>query len=233
ATEDKAAPTPWGGSAVFLPLGVRLEAAWQEARAWVEAEWDGLDILINNAGVSAAGRIEAIPESDWEWITGINLLAVVRGCRTFVPLLKRQGSGHIVNIASMAGLINPPFMANYNVTKAGVVALSETLRFELEPWGIGTTVVCPGFVPTNLASSFRSPDPALAEVSAKLIANGKTSPEQLADRVHEAVRRGTFLLLLHREEKVAWWAKRYARALFNRQVSKAAHRLRTGLERHS
>ncbi|WP_419993027.1 SDR family oxidoreductase [Streptomyces boninensis] len=217
--------------AEFLHLDVRDEAAWHAARDRVESEWGGLDVLVNNAGVSAAGRIEAVSAADWEWITEINLLSVVRGCRTFVPLLKEQGSGHIVNVASMAGLINPPFMGSYNVTKAGVVALSETLRFELAPWSVGVTAVCPGFVPTNLARSFRSPDPALAEVSAKLIRNGKVSPEQLAEQVYGAVRKRKFLLLVHREDRLAWWAKRYLGPVYRGQVAKAARRLRARIER--
>ncbi|SDD29518.1 short chain dehydrogenase [Actinokineospora iranica] len=75
-------------NAAFLPLDVRDEAAWQRAREWVEREWGGLDVLVNNAGVAAAGRIEAVSAEDWTWITEINLLSAVRGCRVFVPLFK-------------------------------------------------------------------------------------------------------------------------------------------------
>jgi NAD(P)-dependent dehydrogenase (short-subunit alcohol dehydrogenase family) len=231
AEAEQAVPTPAGGAVVFLPLDVRDEAAWLRVRDWVEREWGALDVLVNNAGVSAAGRIEAVSEEDWMWITEINLLSVVRGCRTFVPLFKRQNSGHIVNVASMAGLLNPPFMSSYNVTKAGVVALSETLRFELEPWHINTTVVCPAFVKTNLGGSMRSPDPVLAELSQQLIDKGKITAEDLADQVYEAVRRKKFWLLTHREGRTAWWVKRFANPLFRREVSKAARRLRTKIER--
>src|SRR3546814_16585000 len=87
---------------------------------------------------------------DWQWIVDINLLGVVRGCRVFTPLMKTQGSGVIVNIASMAGLIHPPQMAAYNTTKAAVVALSETLKAELHRYGIQVSGVCPAFFPTNL-----------------------------------------------------------------------------------
>ena len=79
----------------------------------------------------------------------INLLGVVRGCRTFVPMMKAQGSGHIVNTASLAGLVHPPAMASYTAVKAGVVALSETLSYELDPFGISVSAVCPGFFRTQ------------------------------------------------------------------------------------
>ncbi|SDD29485.1 short chain dehydrogenase [Actinokineospora iranica] len=130
----------------------------------------------------------------------------------------------------MAGLLSPPFMSSYNVTKAGVVALSESLRHELEPWGIGVTAVCPAFVNTNLANSFRSPDPALAEISAKLIRNGKLTAEDIAEQVRKAVLRNKFLLLTHREGRTAWWVKRFAPPVFRREISRAARRLRARIE---
>jgi NAD(P)-dependent dehydrogenase (short-subunit alcohol dehydrogenase family) len=230
ADEGKPLSTQAGGDVVFLHLDVRQDAAWAQVRDWTAQQWGGLDVLVNNAGVSAAGRIEAVSGADWDWITEINLLSVVRGCRTFVPLMKEQNNGHIVNVASMAGLIDPPFMASYNVTKAGVVALSETLRFELEPWNIGTTVLCPSFVKTNLASSFRSPDPVLAEISAKLISNGKVTAAELADQVYDAVQSGKFLLITDRPSKIAWFAKRYLGPIYRRKASQAAHRLRARIE---
>src|SRR3546814_2946935 len=90
---------------------------------------------------------------DWQWIVDINLLGVVRGCRVFTPLMKTQGSGVIVNIASMAGLIHPQQMAAYNTTTAAVVALSETLKTELHRYGIQVSVVCTAFFRTNLHES--------------------------------------------------------------------------------
>ena len=79
--------------------------------ATVEERWGGLDILVNNAGVAGGGRIDVAGLDEWEWITEINLFGVVRGCRAFVPMLKRQRSGHVVNFASLAGLVPPAGMA--------------------------------------------------------------------------------------------------------------------------
>lgn len=109
--------------------------------------------------MAAGGRIDVLTVEDWRWITEINLFGVVRGCRTFTPLFKRQGSGHIVNTASAAGLVHPPVMSSYNAVKAAVVALSETLTHELGPYGITTSVVCPTFFRTNLASSLTAGTP--------------------------------------------------------------------------
>ena len=107
-------------------LDVRSEDDWEAARAWVEAEWGGLDLLVNNAGVAGGGRIDRCSIEDWQWILDVNLLGVVRGTRAFVPMMKAQGSGRIVNTASLAGLVHPPGMGSYNAVKAAVVAFSET-----------------------------------------------------------------------------------------------------------
>ena len=94
-------------------------------------DWGGLDVLVNNAGVAGGGRIDVAGMDEWQWITEINLFGVVRGTRTFVPMFKQQRSGHIVNIASLAGLVHPAGMGSYNAVKAGVVAFSETSAHEL------------------------------------------------------------------------------------------------------
>lgn len=219
-----------GGAVHFRPLDVTDEDSLAAVRDWLEAEWGGLDVLVNNAGVAAAGRIERIPPEDWDWILDINLTGVVRGCRVFVPLFKRQGTGHIVNVASMAGLLNVPVMSSYNVTKAGVVALSETLRHELEPWGIRTTVVCPSFFMTNLHESLRTPEPGMGEMVEKLLASSDIDADDIAMIIRNAVARGRFLVLPHRHGRRAWFFRRYLPWLFHRRMRKLAVRYRQKLE---
>ena len=159
----------------YQMLDVTSEESWELARDRVVADWQGVDVVVNNAGVGLGGRIEVVPMADWDWIIDINLKGVVRGCRTFTPLLKAQGGGHIVNVASMAAIMSLPAMGPYNVVKAGVLSLSETLRFELAPYGIGTTVVCPGFFQTNLPDAARNPDVPEVDVTRKLMATATVS----------------------------------------------------------
>jgi NAD(P)-dependent dehydrogenase (short-subunit alcohol dehydrogenase family) len=217
--------------ASFLRLDVTDDAAWAAALDWCEREWDGLDVLVNNAGVASGGRFERISIEDWDWIWEINLRGVIQGCRTFVPLFKKQGSGHLVNVASMAAIMNLPAMSSYNVTKAGVLSLSETLRHELAPYGISTTVLCPGFVKTNIGDRTRSPDPAVSEVNAKLLESSKITPEMVADQVFDAVRDKRFQVLTHPDGRKAARLKRYLPALVDRQVVRYWSRLRRVVER--
>ena len=102
-----------------LHLDITSDDDWATARDWVDVHWGGLDVVVNNAGVAGGGRIDVAGIDEWQWIIDVNLLGVVRGCRTFTPVFKGQGSGRIVNVASLAGLVHPAGMASYNAVKAG------------------------------------------------------------------------------------------------------------------
>ncbi|WP_019877410.1 SDR family NAD(P)-dependent oxidoreductase [Sporichthya polymorpha] len=210
----------------FLALDVRDDAAWDAAREWCAQHWGGLDVLVNNAGVAAAGPISDIPMADWDWILDINLKGVIRGVRTFVPMFEAQGAGHVVNIASLAGLMNLGNMASYNVTKAGVISLSETMRCELEPLGIRTTVVCPSFFATNLADTMRTTDPAFEVMARQAIAGElfpgpKLTADDVARKVLRAVDRRKFLLLPHVETRLLYAFKRLAPTPFAKGLAAA------------
>src|SRR5699024_772644 len=133
------------------------------------------------------GRIDVIPIEDWQWIIDINLLGVVRGCRTFVPLMKQARAGHIVNTASLAGLVHAPSMSSYNAVKAAVVAVSETLRHELAPWHIDLSVICPSFFRTNLADSFRGSDPEMEQSGVDMITKAPRSAQEVAATAYAAM----------------------------------------------
>lgn len=223
-----AAPEP---RIAAITLDVTDEDDWAAAREWVQERWGGLDVLVNNAGVATGGRMEFAPVEEWEWIIDINLLGVVRGCRTFVPLMKEQGHGQIVNVASLAALVLPPTMASYNVVKAGVLALSETLRTELAPYGITTSVVCPNFFKTNLAASLRTSDPLVRSTVEKLVSGSDVPASLIAERTTYAVDEGRFLVLTDRDGRIAWAVKRFATPLFRRQINAAARQMKRKADR--
>jgi NAD(P)-dependent dehydrogenase (short-subunit alcohol dehydrogenase family) len=200
-----------GGHA--LACDVTREGDLEAAAAWLEAHWGGVDVLVNNAGVAQVGGITDVTMEDWRWIIDINLLGVVRGCKAFVPLLRRVATGgsrtRIVNVASMAGLLHPPRSAAYSATKAAVVALSEVLKLELADGGVDVTVVCPGFFRTNLAANMRASDLKSEQVTHKLVDKARFGADEIAERVFRGVAEGEFMVLTHREETVAWWMKRF------------------------
>lgn len=200
--------TSGAADAVFLALDVTSEQDFVAALDWVTAHWGGLDIVVNNAGVAGGGSFDGISEADWSWMLNINLLGVVRGCRVFTPLFKQQQQGQFVNIASMAGLLNPPAMANYNVAKAGVVALSETLAAELSPWNIRTLAVCPSYFQTNLNESLRTHDPLTKAALNKLLASSDITADDIAEGIVTAVDAGDNLYLPHEQAQQAWDRKR-------------------------
>ena len=209
----------------YFHADVTIEAELQAVADALEADWQGIDVLYNNAGVAQAGAIEDVPLSDWEWIVNINLLGVVRGCKIFTPGFKRQGSGHIVNIASMAGLLDVPRMASYNVTKAAVVALSGTLTHELMDAGIGVSVVCPSFFPTNLEDTMRTTDAGLKKMMNKLLASGKLNAYEVAERIIDGVKKGQQHILPHESGERLWLMKRYLpqslyRYVFQRSIQR-------------
>lgn len=185
-----------------LTLDITSDEDWAAALAHVEETWGGLDVLVNNAGVAGGGRLDVATMDEWEWITNINLFGVVRGTRTFVPLLKRQRSGHVVNVASLAGLVHPAGMASYNAVKAAVVALTETTGHELAAYGVRASVVCPSYFRTNLMSSLRGADEALAGVMSHLVESSPISAEEIAAAVLEGMDRGDEVIVPDRPARM-------------------------------
>jgi len=158
--------------------------------------------------------------ADWTWLLDIDLMGVVRGCHQFAALMKKQKAGHIVNISSFAGLAGLPYVAAYGVAKAGVVALSEALRAEMYPYGVGVTVACPAFVKTGLLESFRSSRPDThAKVSHWMETSG-VSAEQVAEEIAKAVRKNKFLLLTHTQTRAAWRLKRWFPERYYKMLAK-------------
>ena len=169
-----------------------------------------VDLLINNAGVAVGGAVGEIPIEDWEWITGINQWGVIYGCHLFLPDMKKRGRGHLLNVASIAAFACAGEMGPYNVTKAAVVALSETLAGELIGTGVGVSVLCPFFFSTNIAKNARSGSRAVsAESVEKLMKRTPVQAGQVAKLALRACERGQLYVFPHREAKAIATVKRF------------------------
>jgi len=201
-------------------LAFRLDvsdASQMEAMAdSVKAQWGAPNLVFNNAGVGSGGLIWENTVKDWEWVLGVNVMGVVHGVRLFTPMMLEAAAqdaawqGHIVNTASMAGLLNPPNMGVYNVSKHAVVSLSETLYQDLRlvTGQIGASVLCPYFVDTGISQSFRN-RPAGMDGSptrsqqvqhamiSKAVASSKVSAAEVAQLVFDAVARNQFYIYSH------------------------------------
>ncbi|HQI80986.1 MAG TPA: SDR family NAD(P)-dependent oxidoreductase [Deltaproteobacteria bacterium] len=177
--------------------------------------WGRVDLLVNNAGVASTGFVGDIPIQDWEWIVSINFWGVVYGCHAFVPGMKRQGSGHIVNVASAAGILSSPEMAPYNATKAAVISISETLKGELAPYNIGVTVLCPTYVKTDLLERMRFTDEFQRKCSTTGMANARWSPDRIARLVVDAVKKNRMYLVPQPAAKIFWYSKRISPCAFH------------------
>ena len=213
-----------------LACDVTREDALQAAAHWLQREWGGVDVVVNNAGVAHMGGIAETTLDDWRWAVDINLLGVVRGCKVFAPLLRTQGGGQLVNIASMAGLVHMPNAAAYNATKAAVVALSETLQLELEPDGIRVSVVCPAFFRTDLARNMRAANPQLEGMTKRLVERARIGADEIAERIFAGIERGDPHILTHPEARRFWRLKRmlpyrWYLALMRRQLAQVAARM--------
>jgi NAD(P)-dependent dehydrogenase (short-subunit alcohol dehydrogenase family) len=211
-TKTEASMKASGATVLALRTDVS-QASDVEALAQKTLEVFGaVHLLCNNAGVGTGAAIWKSTVADWEWVIGVNLWGVIHGVRVFVPIMLEQGTEcHIVNTASLAGLISGPGLGAYKVTKHGVVTLSETLFHELAERGarVGVSVLCPGVVSTRIMESARNrpghypttepPDPESAarwEALRERVATGMP-PGQVADAVFEAIRNDQFYVLTH------------------------------------
>ena len=212
-----------GGQGFAAELDTTNEDHWQEAKSLVSSNWGGLDILVNNAGVAVAGNMEETPMDDWRWVLDIDLMGVVRGCHHFAGQFKQQRRGHVVNVASFAAFAGTGDIVAYGTAKAGVVALSESLRMEMAPFGVGVSVVCPAFVKTNLTETMRAPDPRVMKRVDRWMENSGVSAEAVARQLYSAVVSNRFLVLTHGNTRWLWRLKRYLPGIYYRLLLKKGH----------
>jgi len=180
------------------------------------------DVLVNNAGVGLAGGLLATSLDDWQWILNANLWGVVHGCHFFAPRMAARGRGQIVNIASAAGFYNSEAMTAYGTTKYAVIGLSEGLRAELAPLGVGVSVVCPGFINTPIVRHMRLRGEAYPESERvnvqRFYERRNYSAERVASAVLRAARENPMLLPVTPEAWALYVMKRVAPDLGQRLI---------------
>lgn len=175
-------------------------------------KWGRVSLLVNNAGIAVAGFVGEIEIGEWRRIVDINLTGTVNGCHAFIGPMKRSGGGYIVNIASSAGIVGLPEMAPYNMTKAGVISLSETLRAELAASNIGVTVACPTFFDTNLLDTMTCTDEFQSEFAHSAFSNSKVTPAFVAERTIAGARKGRLYVMPQFSARWTWLTKRLSPA---------------------
>jgi len=210
-----------GAEVLPVPTDVARPEQMDRLRDRALEAFGGVHVLCNNAGVvGELLPVWEVSQSDWDWVLGVNLWGVINGIRSFVPTLLRQDAAHVVNTASMAGLI-PSGLGPYDVTKHGVVALSEDLYFGLRQRGaqVGVSVLCPGFVRTRIVDADRNRPGGLGEVDPSTAAvremlrqlqDAGMEPAEVAAQVVAAVHSGRFYVLTHpgSGERFSSWTER-------------------------
>ena len=223
-----------GGTGRVERVDVSDPEAWRGLIDRLRNDWPHLDLLVNNAGVATSGEVGEHSLDNWHWIMGINLFGTIYGCHCCVPWMKENPRGaHVVNVASVAAVMCAPAMAGYNVTKAGVLALTETLYSELLPTKIGVTVVCPGFVQTNILDRARYRNDAQLEYAAESMRVSSLTADQLADQLMRAIGRRHLYLFLPTSTRWHWWHKRFAPRRYLAGIGRGFRKLFDGSQAES
>lgn len=181
------------------------------------ATHDGLDVMVNNAGVAGSGTLMEVPLDDWRWIVDINFMGVVHGARAAIPHLQRNGAGLLINVASAAAFAAAPGMISYNATKAAVLSLSETLSGELASSSTQVSVVMPTYFQTSLLETFRGP-PSAREQATRLMQGSDYAAADVARDLLLQASAGRLHIVLPRSARMLWRLKRWAPRFFLKRV---------------
>ncbi len=210
-----------GGTPILFKLDVANREEYRTVAQNFVEQTGGIDVLVNNAGVGDGASFHEYSLENWDWMIGINQMGVIHGCHFFVPTFMKQKSGHIINIASAAGYANPPRMSPYNVTKAAVISLSESLNYELSPLGIQTSVVMPTFIKTEIMSNARGSSDAI-RAGRKLLDKTKLLPEDAVLEMLTKAGKGHFEIVLPKDSRMGYWLKRHFPGIFKARLMKLA-----------
>lgn len=220
-----------GGKAHAIELDVRDYPSFERAVAEAVQESGRIDYLFNNAGIGVAGEVDKYTLDDWNDVFDVNLRGVVHGIQAVYPIMIRQHSGHIVNTASMAGLMTTAGQASYTATKHAVVALSKSLRLEAERHGVQVSVLCPGVIRTPILTGGKYGRTDMAGISNKEILDmwerlHPLAPEKFAERALRAVLRGDAIIVVPAWWKAFWYLERLSPALSMRAAKGMLKRVR-------
>ena len=197
-----------GAEVLSMVIDVTQYQSLERAGKTVQEAWGGVDLVFNNAGIATAGTIDELTLEDWQRTIDVDLWSVIYGCKVFAPILKAQNNGHIINTASSAGTMAPPEMAAYNVAKAGVVSLSETLKVELARDAVGVTVICPTVFVTSLGDTLNT-ERAMERALLKQLELSKVTPEHIVNDVITAIERDRLYVMTQSDAKWGWRFKRF------------------------
>ena len=217
------------GKAHAIEVDVRSYPSFERAVAEAVQQSGRIDYLFNNAGIGVGGEVDSYTLDDWNDVFDVNLRGVVHGIQAVYPIMIRQHSGHIVNTASMAGLVTNPGMASYTATKHAVVALSKALRVEAERHGVQVSVLCPGVIRTPILAGgkYGRYDGASDEKLLKFWeAFRPMAPEKFAERALRDVLRGNAIIVVPAWWKAWWYLDRLWPALSMRAARLTLKRLR-------
>jgi NAD(P)-dependent dehydrogenase (short-subunit alcohol dehydrogenase family) len=216
-----------GGAAEPTLLDVRDADAWRGLRDRLEAQWPTLDMLVNCAGVGATGEVGRLVERQWERVIETNLIGTALGCETFLPWLRRHPSrSHLVNVASIAGILAPPSMAAYAASKAGVIALSEAIAAECGGRRPGVTIVCPGFFRSGLLETWHFTSGTESREARRRMGGSRWSSEAVARRVVRAIDKDRRYVVVGRKARWLWRMKRLAPRATTSLIAAVYRRLR-------
>ncbi len=197
-----------GGKALAYGLDVSDEDNYKEVAQKFLAETNGIDLLINNAGVGDGTVFEDYSLNNWKWMVGINQMGVIYGCHFFVPVMKKQQAGQIINIASAAAFSSAATMSPYNVTKAAVLSLSESLHAEITRHNVNISVVMPTFFRTDIVQ-YAKGNPDEIETARLLLATSGLEAEKVADYILKKAGNNKFYIILPKRARFFYILKRF------------------------
>jgi NADP-dependent 3-hydroxy acid dehydrogenase YdfG len=225
-----------GGKAHAIELDVRSYPSFERTINEVAQQSGRIDYLFNNAGIGVTGEADSFTLDDWNDVFDVNLRGVVHGIQAVYPIMIKQHSGHIVNTASMAGLVTTPGAASYTATKHAVVAISKTLRGEAKRHGVQVSVLCPGAIRTPILTGGKYGRLNLPRVSDEKIlkfweAFRPMAPEMFAKRALHAVLRGDSIIVVPAWWKALWYLERLSPTLSMRATEGVVLKRMRALER--